>query len=261
MPELPEVETFKKYFDRTTLNKRILSIEEVDSFLLEDDQDVQAFTRSLKEKIFTGSGRHGKYLLLELQGPKYLILHFGMTGFLKSLENSHHIPDHTRLLLRLDNSYLAFVNARRLGKIFLCDDISLFLQKKKLGPDALSIDKTEFIGRVSKRKKPIKSALMDQSMIAGIGNLYADEILFQTSVHPLSLCTTLERESYNRMFKKTKYVLNTAIAKHAKIGKYPETWLLPHRTKEDCCPLCKGKMEVIKIAGRTTYFCSERQKI
>lgn len=260
MPELPEVETFRRYFERTSLNKRISSVSSIDGLLLKDKQDPKSLAKELENRLLAGSGRHGKYLFLITSDSKYLIIHFGMTGYLAYLKDGQDIPRYTRLLLGFGDSSLAFVNTRRLGKIFLYSDRKSFLKKRNLGPDALKIQKCDLRDRISKRKKPIKSALMDQSIIAGIGNLYADEILFQLSVHPRSLCVELKENIYEKMSDKIKYILTTAIERHAEIRQYPGTWLLPHRKKGYPCPRCGGKINIIKIAGRTTYFCPQCQK-
>ncbi len=261
MPELPEVETYRKYFDRHAIGKRIFAASHIDSFLLKRAPDPAELAADLQDRVITSSNRHGKYVFLEISGPKFLILHFGMTGYPKYLEDCRDIPAHTRLLLEFDDSCLALVDARRLGMIYLYDDIDSFFDDKKLGPDALSINMNVFIERLSTRKKPIKSALMDQSIVAGMGNLYADEILFQSSIHPLSGCIDIDREKYEMIYKKMKQVLALAVEKHADMKKYPQDWLLSCREKGGGCPYCGNRLKVIKVGGRTAYLCSRRQKL
>ncbi len=261
MPELPEVETYRKYLDRYAIGKRISAAAHIDSYLLKKALDPAGLAADLEDRIITSSNRHGKYVFLEISGPKFLILHFGMTGYPEYLEDCRDIPAHTRLLLEFDGSCLALVDTRRLGMIYLYDDINSFLDDKKPGPDALSISMDMFIERLSKRKKPIKSAIMDQSIIAGIGNLYADEILFQSHIHPLSACSHIDREKYNIMYKKMRHVLALAVEKHADIKKYPQDWLLSCRGKCGACPHCGSSLKIIKVGGRTAYFCPGRQKL
>jgi formamidopyrimidine-DNA glycosylase len=261
MPELPEVETYRKYLDRHTTGKRISSAGHIDNYLFKKAPDPAGLAADLKDRVITSSNRHGKYVFLEISGPKFLILHFGMTGYPRYLEDCQDIPSHTRLLLKFDGSCLAMVDTRRLGMIYLYDDMDAFLHDKKLGADALSIKINEFIERLSKRKKPVKSALMDQSIIAGIGNLYADEILFQSHIHPLSLCSHIDMEKYTIIYKKMRHVLALAVEKHADIKKYPQGWLLSCRRKGGTCPHCGSSLKIIKVGGRTTYLCSRRQKL
>lgn len=256
MPELPEVETFKRYFDRNALNRKIISVGIVDTRLLEGGQRPGDLT-DLEGRIFTGSKRHGKYLFLETSGLKYLTLHFGMTGYLRYFNKYSSVPSHTRLLLGFGGSLLAFVNTRRLGKLSINDSMEGFIEKKNLGPDALEITRKDFANSISGRKKPVKSALMDQSIVAGVGNLYADEILFQSRVHPLSPCSTLNGSSYHRIYDNMKNILNTAIKNHAIIGDYPAAWLLPHRRKKGLCPHCRKQLYTIRISGRSSYFCPD----
>jgi formamidopyrimidine-DNA glycosylase len=260
MPELPEVETYRKYFDKYVLNKKIASVSHIDSFLLKDGMDPVELAGKLKGIVLTAAKRHGKYLFLKAPGPQYLILHFGMTGYPEFMKDCRCIPDHTRILLDFGDSCLALVDTRRLGMIYLYDDMNSFLMDKRLGPDALNINMETFMERLSVRNKPIKAALMDQSIIAGVGNLYADEILFQSSVHPLSRCSNLDEGVLQVMYKNMKQVLTAAVNVGANMEKYPKDWLLSHRKKEALCSQCGDVLKIIKVGGRTTYFCPNTQK-
>jgi formamidopyrimidine-DNA glycosylase len=184
-----------------------------------------------------------------------------MTGYPEFIKDCHHIPDHTRLLLDFGYSCLALVDTRRLGMIYFYENMNSFLKDKKLGPDALSINKKVFMERLSSRNKPVKAALMDQSIIAGVGNLYVDEILFQSSVHPQSRCSSLDSSSLDLIYRNMKQVLNVAVNAEANMEKYPKDWLLSHREKGAACPHCGGVLKIIKVGGRTTYFCPKIQKI
>jgi len=261
MPELPEVETLRRFFDNNVLNRKITSVSHIDSLLLKDGLHAESLVKKLTGSTIKASDRHGKYLFIITSDDRYLIIHFGMTGGLIYQKDSRCIPDRTRLLLGLGGPSLAFVNTRRLGKIFLYGDRDSFLKKRRLGPDALHIGKGELEHMISKRKRPIKSALMDQSLAAGIGNLYADEVLFQTGVHPRFLCRDLKKDTLEKMSRNIKHILKTAIEKGADISRYPDTWLLPHRNKDGRCPRCGGGIAILKIAGRTTYFCPRCQRI
>ena len=125
MPELPEVETYRKYFDKYALNKNISSVTHIDSFLLKDGMDPAELAGKLKGIVFTSTKRHGKYLLLKASGPQYLILHFGMTGYPEFIKDCHRIPEHTRLLLDFGHSCLALVDTRRLGMIYFYENMNI----------------------------------------------------------------------------------------------------------------------------------------
>jgi formamidopyrimidine-DNA glycosylase len=115
--------------------------------------------------------------------------------------------------------------------------------------------------RLSARNKPAKAALMDQSIIAGVGNLYADEILFHSSVHPLSRCRNIDKGILQIMHRNMKQILKVAVNAEADMEIYPKDWLLSHRQKGATCPHCGGALKIIKVGGRTTYFCPKTQKI
>jgi formamidopyrimidine-DNA glycosylase len=218
------------------------------------------FSRKLKGAVLKASQRHGKYLLLEASGSQYLILHFGMTGYPKYLRIKDRIPAHTRMLLDFGHSRMALVDTRRLGMIYLYDNVNDFLRDKRLGPDALGIDMDAFLEKLSGRNKPVKSALMDQSIFAGVGNLYSDEILFQACIHPLSICSSIDSASLELLYRSMKQVLNAAVGAEADMDKYPRDWLLTNREKGAACPNCGGGLDIVRIGGRTAYFCPKTQK-
>lgn len=257
MPELPSVEIFKQYFDSTSLNQKIKSLEIRSPEIL-----INVLPKELKNRLiaceFTGSRRYGKYLFSHLDNDYFLILHFGMTGYLKY--NKKDVNPYTRLSVAFDEGCLDFIDMRKFGKIGLTRDVERFIQNKRLGPDALDIDYETFIGKFDKRKGLIKPLLMNQNFIAGIGNLYADEILYQSRIHPLSKANKLDKAKLYKLFQEMQWVLNKAIEYQDKIDSLPSSFLLPHRNLNGKCP--KGEaLNIIKVGGRTTYFCPERQKL
>jgi formamidopyrimidine-DNA glycosylase len=134
------------------------------------------------------------------------------------------------------------------------------MKEKKLGPDALAINKKDFTALLENSKSMVKTVLTDQSAIAGIGNVYADEILYQAKVHPREKASQLPGKKRNTVFDKIQEVLKTAIEKNADVSELPENFMLPVRKKGNECPLCKSKIETTKISGRTTCFCPSCQK-
>jgi formamidopyrimidine-DNA glycosylase len=130
-----------------------------------------------------------------------------------------------------------------------------FIRTHSLGPDALLISLDQFINVLHTTRAPIKAALMNQTKLAGIGNIYADEILFQSKVDPHSLVSELSEESMKSVFNNMNYVLRLAIELRAKRDKFPKNFLTQHRKKNEHCPSCGGILTTGKIDGRTTYFC------
>ncbi|MCE5215115.1 MAG: Fpg/Nei family DNA glycosylase [Methanobacterium sp.] len=257
MPELPSVEIFKRYFDSTSLKQEIDVVDIINPEILADVSEVELEDK-LQGREFIESRRYGKYLFVHLDNNYSLILHFGMTGYLKYFKKMG--SSHIRLLICFKNGFkLAFDDMRKFGKVGLTKNQDLFIREKKLGPDALEIDYRTFEKLFTRRKGLIKPLLMNQNFIAGIGNLYADEILYQSSIHPLSRANKLDKEKLKEIYDKMKIVLNRAIEYQDKPYSLPMTFLLPHRHPNGECPQ-GGPLEIIKIAGRTTYFCPEHQE-
>ncbi len=257
MPELPSVEIFKEFFESTSLKQEIQSVEINNPEIL-----INTSTEKLMDELpgqeFTRGKRYGKYLFAQLSNDYFLTLHFGMNGYLKYFQKEG--GPYIRLLVEFTNGYkLAFDDMRKFGKVWLTRDPEKFLQEKNLGPDALEIDYKTFKERFKKRKGHLKPLLMNQNFIAGIGNLYVDEILYQSGIHPLSKADKLDKTKLHRLFKQMKHVLNKAIEYHDKTDALPPSFLLPHRHLKGECPH-GGALKIIKVSGRTTYFCPEHQE-
>lgn len=262
MPELPDVQLFKKYFDATSLGKKITAIDECDSRLLQGISGKKLQQR-LTGKSFTATRRHGKYLFARLDENGFLVLHFGMTGFLRAFRKEEKAPDHVGLLVRFgaDDFHLAVVSKRRLGRIAVTGSVEEFVEKQELGPDALALcrDEDSFRKRLDGSRGTVKGWLMNQKKIAGIGNIYSDEILFFAGLHPKRNISDLDKGDKQTLAGKTRHVLETAIDKKAGEEGWPESWLLPRRKEGKSCPRCGGKIRRIKIAGRGAYYCPEHQ--
>src|SRR5216683_7496785 len=179
MPELPDVETFKRYLDATSLHQRISSVDVRSAYVLKG-VSAHELARRLKGRSFESSRRHGKHLFVRADGDVWLRLHFGMTGSLQYFKHEKQAPTHVRVLFVFANNYrLAFDDQRKFGQIGLIGEVDEFLKKRALGPDALDVDLAKFRKMMAKHRGAVKSILMNQRLIAGIGNIYADEILFR----------------------------------------------------------------------------------
>lgn len=263
MPELPDVEGFKKYLDATSLHQRVEHVTITDDRIVKGVSP-QALRRHVEGSELSGSHRHGKYLFAELSTGGDLVLHFGMTGRLQYHTDPADEPAHTRLQLTFDNgAHLSYVNVRRLGQVSYADDRATFLSEHDLGPDALAgdLDRGSFIETLSGRRGSIKGALMNQSIIAGIGNEYSDEILFQAGIDPRSRVNHLDDETLGGIYGVMRRVLRTAAEHGGNPGELPDRWLLPHvQTGREVCPGCGGVIEKATVSGRTAHYCPRCQK-
>lgn len=257
MPELPEIALLGKYIESTSLNRKIIDLDFLQTGLL---QSPQKEFENLKGKSFTETRQLGKYLFLKATEQLWLGFHFGMTGKLEYYQNQEP-PKYTHLVIRFeDDSRLAYVCRRKLGKIYLTPGVEDFKSRHSLGKHALDINLEEFKEILKGKKGMIKANLTDQHEIAGIGNVYADEILFQSGVHPKTGTDELTDKEVKAMFSNLDMVLNTAINNDGERSELPSDFLSPHRKEGKECPKCKGKVKKITVSGRSTYFCPSCQK-
>jgi formamidopyrimidine-DNA glycosylase len=190
-------------------------------------------------------------------------MHFGMTGFLKYFKNSDEAPGHIRILINFNNGYhLAYNCTRMLGKVDIIDNVETYIEKKKLGIDPIEgkLKPKDFYRLFKNRSGSIKSVLMNQNVIAGIGNIYSDEILFQSGIHPFKNVKKLKENDLKNLYQKMNLVLKKAVSVNAEFEKLPRTYLVENRKKDKNCPRCGGKIKKQTIGGRSSYFCSRHQK-
>jgi formamidopyrimidine-DNA glycosylase len=265
MPELPDVELYKRYLDRHALRRNIARVAVNDARIL-GELPAEVFVARLSGNRFEDSRRHGKHLLVRLAKDGWLALHFGMTGNLVSFRHEADDPPYDRVRFDFqDGGHLAYVNRRMLGRVGLTEDADRFIQAEQLGPDALdpAFDLEGLVQAIEGRRRDVKSVLMDQGLIAGIGNIYADEILFQARLHPQTPVASLGDARRTELFRQMKQVLQTAIACGAGAEQFlerlPDAYLLPHRDKGGTCPRCGSSIATLKAAGRTSYYCPRCQ--
>jgi len=261
MPELPDVETFKRYVDSTSLHHRIKKVEVDAPRMLRVAPRI--LRKALEGSEFSKTERLGKYLLISVKGGPWLVLHFGMSGMLEYAKDAGERPAHTHLLVHFANGYrLAGIWQRRLGRIDLADDPVAYAEAHDLGPDALdrAIGLKDFKRMLRERRGTIKAALMDQIFLSGIGNIYSDEILFQSGTRPDVKVSGLSDARMRTLHRAMRHVLRIAIARQADPDRLPESWLLPHRYKGGKCPYCGGALQQKRSSGRTAYFCPHCQQ-
>lgn len=245
MPELPDVEVLKRYLDATCLHQRIQAVQ-LDAPRMLRSTAASSVRDALSGSAFEATKRHGKFLLVQLDPEPWLVLHFGMTGTLNYYPSDGEPPPHTRLLVRFETGYcLAGSWQWRLGRIDLTASQAAFVQQEGLGCDACdpSID-AQTLGRMlNSRHGSVKSALMDQGFIAGIGNVYGDEILFQAGVRPDAKANELNERRCGELHRAIGHVLQVAIERQAKPDRLPQGWLLQHRQQGEHCPRCGGQVK------------------
>ena len=265
MPELPDVEVFRRRLDYAATGRRITDVKVKDARLL-DGISARELERRLVGRRIRSTERHGKHLIAVLDDSSALILHFGMTGTIETSAEDAAAPKSEVLHIGLGKDRWASVTSRRkLGHIWLSSGFATFLKDHSQGPDALAktLDADAFGTALVAKRSALKAALMDQARIAGIGNIYADEILFQARLHPLTQVGDLERDQLERLYQTTIRVLLQAIARsvmaEGPASAFPDDWLSAHREPGGRCPRCRALLATIKTDGRTGYFCSRCQ--
>lgn len=258
MPELPDVEVFRRYLDSRVLGRLIRRID-----LAAPEMAPGASPRSLSAHLrrarFRSTCRHGKYLFLEIDRGGWLFLHFGMTGY--PLVDGKDAADRPRLAIRFaDGRRLTYYDRRKLGQIGLVEDVAGFIRSRRLGPDALAVEEAAFGARLKERRGAVKAALMDQHVIAGLGNVYVDEVLFQAGLHPTAALARVEPATRARLYRVMRRILERAIAAGAEPSRLPRRYQLPHRRKGGRCPRCGNRWKTMKVGGRTTYYCERDQR-
>ncbi len=266
MPELPDVELFRRYLDRTCTGRVIQHVAVNDPKMLAGVTS-EAFAARLEGARMLASRRHGKHLLVGLAPAGWITMHFGLTGVLAHWEGAAAEPRYTRIRFDFaDGHHLAYIDVRRLGAVGFVEDAEGFIADERLGPDALDpgFDFAAFERALSARKRDIKSLLMEQSAIAGIGNIYSDEILFQAVIHPKVPTDRLDLDARKRIFREVKRVLETATKRgfgaELRPEALPHTFLLPQRKKGGHCPRCGTELRAAKFSGRTAYYCPHCQR-
>jgi formamidopyrimidine-DNA glycosylase len=267
MPELPEVETIKNELSPWVVGQSFTQLNILDAKLA-CSGSIEEVSRGLIGQKIESLERRGKYLVFHLSNGRSLIMHLRMTGAL--LLNPRHVDRYARAIFHLSNGHhFVFSDRRRLGLIWLVDDADTVVCK--LGPEPLDENFTsDILGqRLSRHHIPVKAALLDQCIVAGIGNMYADEALFAARIHPLRPADTLSTEEVRTLYQSIRRVLRAAIgSKGASVDTYirPEGELgtahfdfkVAHKGGE-ACPLCGSAIERCAVQNRGSYFCPSCQ--
>jgi formamidopyrimidine-DNA glycosylase len=261
MPELPEVEIVRANVERTCSGRVVLSVRVMDDGVLEGCT-AKELASICRDRAIMGVHRHGKQMFIELDRGGFVTVHLGMTGDLIFRARREKPGKHDRMLFNFkDGSQLAYEDMRKFGAIGHVATIDQFVKMKKLGPDALEASELELASRISKHNRAIKTVLLDQKVMAGIGNLYADEVLFQSRIHPLRLAKGLSAKESGAISKNIKKVLLASVRVASDFDQLPKGFMLPSRERGASCPRGNGRMEAMKVNGRTTFYCPSCQSI
>jgi len=263
MPELPEVNARKNYFDRNVLHQKIDQVVLSDVSYIMKNISGEAFADRLQGRQFMASYRRGKYFFAQLDNGHHVLFHFGMSGRFKYYEDESERPKHERFAIRFeDGHWLGFDCPRKLARIQYLEDLQLFLEEMELGADALECQEDAFMDFTEGRRGTIKGFLLNQKYLAGMGNLYVDEVCWQIGIHPASTMGLLSAETRRALFQRMQTILQKAVDLDANYSAYPEEWLWNHRHKDGgVCPRDGNALETEKVAGRTTYYCPSCQEL
>ena len=270
MPELPEVETVRRVLKKDLIGLEIKNIDIIYDGIIEDD--INYFKKNIVNKRIEDILRRGKYLIFKLN-EGYMISHLRMEGKYFYLKNNSYSNKHVHVIFELSNGYsLYYQDVRKFGKMVYKTDDELYTTHplSDIGYDPI-LDEPDYDlieKKLKSRKTPIKTALLDQSIIAGLGNIYVDEVLFDSKINPERIANTINLNELKNIIQSSKEILAKAIEnKGTTIRSYTSSLgvegnyqnFLKVHTKNDC-PHCKKTLVRVKINGRTTYFCKNCQR-
>jgi formamidopyrimidine-DNA glycosylase len=265
MPELPEVETTVRRMRGFLIGRTVTNVDVAWGRMVHPTVD-ELKVRLPGQRV-EAIDRRGKYLVFWLSGEHSLVLHLKMTGDLQVLRANIPRHQHDRVVFDLDNGYqLRFRDPRKFGRVYLTDDPAKILGR--LGPEPLdaSFNEDRFLVLFDRRSQRIKSLLLNQEFIAGLGNIYADEALFLAGIRPQRRADTLLDEDKRRLFRAIRQVLRmaiehkgTSLADEAyRGGRYQEQFLVYGRQEEPCSK-CGTPIRRIRLGQRSAHFCPECQ--
>lgn len=273
MPELPEVETIRRDLQTHIIGQAITDVFVYESRSVRGDTD--EFVNALKGNAVTKIDRKGKFLFFILQDEKYLMAHLKMTGqFIFTQSDTMRPHTHTRVEIVFgDEGRLLFNDIRKFGFLHLLKEKSEVEEHlTKLGVDALTEEFTAeyFKDLLKRRKAPIKSLLLNQALVSGIGNIYADEICFHAGIHPTRPANTLSQADIEQIVMHTKRILFTSIENRGtsfrnyvdakgESGNYVNH-LKVFRRENQSCYVCHEQIFKMRLAGRGTHYCLKCQK-
>jgi formamidopyrimidine-DNA glycosylase len=273
MPELPEVETVRRGLEARAAKRHIIGVE------VRHPQVIAGAADLFEEEVRGVIGRldrKGKAIAIELLGrngepPHYLLVRLGMTGQVTVVPGDYPLEPHTHVRLALENGEeIRYRDVRRFGRLRYCTREELDQVFSGLGPDAPTITGAEFVAALAGSRAPIKSWLLNQGRLAGVGNIYADEALFAARIHPLTLARNLKPDAAHRLRRSVERVLRSAIAMQGtslrdyidiegRPGRF-RTRLKVYQRAGEPCPRCGSRIRRLVLGGRSTHYCPNCQR-
>jgi formamidopyrimidine-DNA glycosylase len=257
VPELPDVEHFRRTFARASVGRRVEAVVVTDPGILRNVAAPELH-RALRGHRFEDPERRGKWLIARTDGPA-LLLHFGMTGDVEWAPAAAGRHRHDRVIVVLDIGEIRYRNMRKLGGVWLAaepGEVDELLGR--LGPDALSVKRKEFFELMGSRRGRVKPALLDQSFLAGVGNLLADEALWRARIHPARRNEDLSVDERAALFRQLRSVIRHTV------DSYPEgirtRWTSARGRPAARCPRCRTELTRTVVGGRATYLCPSCQR-
>ncbi|MEY2582148.1 MAG: formamidopyrimidine-DNA glycosylase [Ilumatobacteraceae bacterium] len=259
MPELGDVEGFRRTVERLE-GSRIDRVEVLDPGVLRNTS-TQRFAAALRGRRIDDAIRKGKWLIIETDGPS-VVFHFGMTGslYVAGADQGPHRHPHDRVIFTTTSGELRYRDLRKLQGIFLAadsEDVDRIIGR--IGPDALGVSSDDFRASLKSKRSTIKSALMDQTRIAGLGNMLSDEILWRSCIHPATPTGSVASDDWSRLHRAAQSTLHTV----ARTGHTPRgpNWLTGARWDDPAiCPVCGSELKRSSIASRTSVWCPQCQQ-
>src|SRR5829696_9930107 len=247
MPELPEAERARQQLDRA-LDREIVAVDDRDTYVCRPHAPGEIADALVGGRLLR-SHRRGKFLWVETTGP-VLGLHLGMAG--RIVVDEPPAPRHwDRFAIDFaDGGRLALRDKRRLGRAVIAPDFS------HVGPDAAEVSRADFRARVGRGKAPLKARLLDQGVIAGVGNLLADETLWRARLSPRRPAGELSEEELDGLRRHIRAAIRDAV----RLGGVHTGKMMDERTARGTCPRCGATFAVAQVGGRTTVWCPEEQR-
>jgi formamidopyrimidine-DNA glycosylase len=275
MPELPEVEIIRRIIEPQITGQMIKQVDVKNEQIIAHPK-AEEFTALLTGSVISHMSRRGKFLTIHLENGDKVVLHLRMTGQLLVMPATEEIEKHTHLILSLSGgSQMRYIDVRRFGRFWYVkkDEIDVFTGQDKLGLEPMEPELTPMFLKIKlgKRKKAIKEMLHDQSIIAGIGNIYSDEILYAANIYPEKKCIDLEDDDWKGLAEKIPEIItwgidtNEMTPEEYLAGKGKEYSNIPNlkaygRAGKPCLK-CGAVMEKITIGGRTSTYCPVCQSL
>lgn len=289
MPELPEVQTIVNELKKKIIGLKITDVWVDKEKTVRQAGGIEHFRKETKNKKILNTRRRAKYIIMDIEGKKTIFVHQKISGHLlygkwidkngvweselKGPLKDDSRNKYIRAIFFLNNGYqLALSDLRRFAKIILVDDekVAELKEIRELGPEPLEMKAKDFVGLFNKKRGKLKQVLMDPSFIAGIGNIYSDEILWDAGFHPLSRVENLSEADLKKIFNSIQKILKRAIKYQGdsmddyrlpsgEKGRYQDFQQAYQETGEKCKKKDGGIIKRIKIGGRSAHFCPKHQ--